>query len=324
MRGVAVLLVVGFHCNAPFLQQGGAVGVDTFFVLSGFLITSLLRSEVEATGGISLLRFYGHRMLRLYPPLIMAATASVLLFGVTYNVPNVDRQAAFALLYLSDYDHAIRASWLPLSHTWSLAVEEHFYLVWPLVILATRSVRQDALARWMLAGFVACTLWRMTDYALWHDADWTFFRTDTRMAALVLGGWLGTSGWRPSNSGMTAVVSLSGLAFIACLPADFLFTRDTVIALLACGLIASVAGEERHLAWRFLTWHPIVRIGLLSYSIYLWHYPIIGAMPPVLGIYARLSIGLSMSIIVAAVSYNFIERPLKDWRHRRRAALAVA
>ena len=139
VRALAVIAVVAFHCGIP-AARGGMVGVDLFFVLSGYLITTILRRELLKTGKISLAGFYWSRMLRLWPPLILFLVFYYWLGAFLFPGIEVLPQIGIAALYLTDYSMAIWRSPAELGHTWSLSVEEHFYLVWPLFLLTTRSL----------------------------------------------------------------------------------------------------------------------------------------------------------------------------------------
>ena len=194
MRAIAALLVVADHCRIPGFE-GGFYGVDLFFVLSGYLITRLLIDEHTSSGSIDLPRFYLRRYLRLTPPLL-ALLAAYLVFGPILW-PQFDlwwhvRDALVAAFYISDYARAFLQLPHIVQHTWSLGVEEHFYLLWPLALLGLLRLP----ARWRPAAlfglFVAATAWRM----IWYDdvSDWpeTYFRFDTRMAGLMLGALMVT------------------------------------------------------------------------------------------------------------------------------------
>jgi peptidoglycan/LPS O-acetylase OafA/YrhL len=186
LRGLAALVVLAFHTN-PDLVGGGFLGVDVFFVLSGFLITRLLRAEIAATGTIDVLRFYWRRALRLWPPLL--AMLALYACFVPLFVPGTDwpRDVLLAMFYLTDYSYPLWHEPELLRHTWSLSVEEHFYLIWPLVILLTRRIEAANLAVIFFCLYVVATGWRVLDYWLFADWYWTYLRFDTRLSGLVLG-----------------------------------------------------------------------------------------------------------------------------------------
>ena len=194
LRAVAVVLVMADHCNVPVFDQG-YFGVDLFFVLSGFLITRLLVNEIDATGRIDLWKFYLRRLLRLAPALLLLLAAYLVIAPSLW--PQVDfmshlRDAALAGFYLSDYSQAFWHNPKVLIHTWSLSVEEHFYLIWPFAILLLARIEP----RWRLVGllviYLLASAWRIFEYEIvgW---DATYYRFDTRVGGLVCGALLATA-----------------------------------------------------------------------------------------------------------------------------------
>jgi peptidoglycan/LPS O-acetylase OafA/YrhL len=185
--------VLGYHCRVPGLNPG-YFGVDVFFVLSGWLITRLLVEETEAQGRIDLPQFYLRRLLRLGPPLLLLLLVYLAVAPTIW--PQLSegehlRDAALTGFYLSDYAFAFWEIPKLLRHSWSLSVEEHFYLIWPLVVLLL--ARCDARRRILiLAGlFVLATAWRVFEY--YHTGwDATYYRFDTRISGLILGALLAT------------------------------------------------------------------------------------------------------------------------------------
>ena len=158
LRAVAVVLVISDHCCVPVFDQG-YFGVDLFFVLSGFLITRLLIDEIDDTGRVDLWRFYLRRLLRLAPPLLLFLTAYMLIAPRLW--PQFDlllhmRDAALAVFYLSDYSQAFWHNPKVLIHTWSLSVEEHFYLIWPFCGAAAGSDRTPLASGRSLRHLLAC------------------------------------------------------------------------------------------------------------------------------------------------------------------------
>ena len=178
---------------------GGYIGVEVFFVLSGFLITSILRDEVARTSSIRIGGFYWRRALRLWPPLLLMLAAWAAFMPIFRPGLDTLRNGSIAALYLSDYVLAFGTLNGHLGHTWSLAVEEHFYLLWPFVVLATRR-----LGRWQVtaifgAAFVLASAWRMHDLLAVGDYHSTFHRFDTRMSGLIIGGAVAVLPWRPAR-----------------------------------------------------------------------------------------------------------------------------
>ena len=191
LRAVAIALVIADHCHVPGFD-GGYFGVDLFFVLSGFLITRLLVDEFDAAGQIDLPRFYLRRLLRLAPPLLLLLAAYLVIAPMIwpqYGLWSHIRDAALAGFYLSDYGRAFWHYPIALQHTWSLSVEEHFYLIWPFAVLLLARIE----LRWRIAGlfgiYLIATAWRIFEY---ESSGWvaTYFRFDTRMSGLICGALL--------------------------------------------------------------------------------------------------------------------------------------
>lgn len=328
LRAIAVLVVVAFHCRVP-IARGGMIGVDLFFVLSGYLITMVLRNEIAATGSISLRRFYWHRALRLWPPLLLMLAGYAAAAPLAFPESNVLFDVLVAATYLTDYAMAFWHEPKMLSHTWSLAVEEHFYLIWPLVILATKSMSRRAMVVALSATFALATVWRIADAYLWLDWYRTYYRFDTRASGLLLGGLIAVTHWRPSETMAAMIGRISAYVLIA---AIVLFRFRTlwftawggiVADLAAAGIVMSVIASQNSALYRILAARPLTYVGLISYSIYLWHYPLARLLRDDLSSALAFAIIASAAIAVSALSYEFLERPLKSMRRRITAASTV-
>lgn len=308
LRALAILLVAGFHAKVPGLR-GGFLGVDLFFVLSGYLITRLLSEEYAATGGLRLGRFYVRRLCRLYPALLaLVATCLALSAFSPRSLGEQWRDAAVVTLYLSDYG---RAFWrVPefLSHTWSLAVEEHFYLVWPLLLLAVLKLPMRWRIAALLAGAGAATWWR------WHELfatfDWlqVYYRFDTRLSGLFLGGALAM--WNPRLGRHWAGIAI--LAFALALSMSHwrnpkALTSAMLIAELASALLICSTSSFRGV--QALAW-----LGRMSYGFYLWHYPIMKLVREYHGWPIVFIAGCVGGLAMAALSYYTIERAFRRSR----------
>lgn len=322
LRACAVLVVVAFHCKMP-IALGGIVGVDLFFVLSGYLITSILRNEAVETGTISLFHFYWRRALRLWPPLLMMLAAYAAIAPWAFPSNNVVADVLVAGTYLSDY--AMAFFWrqtMSIGHTWSLAVEEHFYLIWPLLILATIRFSQRALLLALTATFVLATGWRIMDGYLWQDWYRTYYRFDTRVSGLLLGSLIAVTSWRPDEQAARSIGRISAAILIASVvifrfKTIFFTSWGGIVADLAsAGVILSVISTQHSAIYNFLTSRPIVYIGAISYSIYLWHYPLALLIRDDVGSLSAFAVVSMVSVGLAAVSYEFIEKPLKLMRRR--------
>jgi peptidoglycan/LPS O-acetylase OafA/YrhL len=300
-------------------MSGGFVGLDIFFALSGYLITSLLAAEYR-NGGIEIGRFYARRALRLYPTLLLLIAVYLALAPVLW--PTEDRWMVAAVTGFYMFDYAIAFWTMPLSiaHTWSLGVEEKFYLLWPLLLpLILRARRPIA---WLVAAFVAVTVWR---YFVNYTWGWmqAYFSFDTRMTGILLGAIAALV--RPKISrrgGMIAGIVLVALIVLPTVPSHRVDEADMwriSAAELAAFVLVSYAAE--HAKSRFLASGPMVYIGKLSYGIYIWHFPVVVLLnrdhPQPLWI--TLSATLVFSFTMAAICLHLVDAPIKRWREKMRA-----
>ena len=336
LRAAAVLGVVFYHL-AHFLVPGGYTGVDVFFVLSGYLITQVLLRPMEA-GRFSLGEFYRRRIRRLYPALFVVL-AFVLVMGVAFFPPallsELVKSQFFTTLYLSNFLFTrgagyfdIQAELKPLLHTWSLAVEEQFYLLYPLILFVLNKWLKRFL--WPALFVLAClSLWAAQANLATHAAA-VFYYPLSRACELLIGALcVGFERRVTLPVVMQRGVSSLGAAGIA---ASFILINDTtpfpgVLALLPClstvALLVSPQGWTRHV----LTWTPVVRVGDMSYSLYLWHWPLLAfarfLFPDaawVLGVAIVAAFGL------AWLSWRYIEAPFLSDKPRpvwRLAGLAM-
>ena len=323
LRAVAVILVIADHCDISVFDQG-YFGVDLFFVLSGFLITRLLVDEIDSTGRIDLLRFYLRRLLRLTPALLLMLTAYLLIAPSLW--PQLDlmshvRDAALVAFYLSDYSQAFWHNPKVLIHTWSLSVEEHFYLIWPFAVLLLARIGH----RWRLVVLVGIYLlasaWRIYGYeTLGWDA--TYYRFDTRMSGLVSGALLATF-LRHKDSISEGLANVAGLvawaALTVCLSIGYwgapwsLVVMTNLAHVAAFGLLISASAKDSWVS-SVLSARPLVGIGIISYGMYLWHYPAAVYLRELFPSYLTGPIVLGFSIVVATISYLTVERPLQRYR----------
>jgi len=279
LRGIAIILVVLCHAFVVPADLGGVVGVTLFFVLSGYLITRLLLIERDSRGSIDLRSFYGRRALRLFPALVvyLTALASLLaVLGIDMDVWKATWPPAF---YLGNYAQILGHDVFPHRQTWSLAVEEHFYLVWPLLVVmgATRRVK-------LLAGSVAVLIgWRFMVGSF--DLLWAYQGTDTNAFALGAGALLavtrhqGLAPRLPRFTPHTGVLLLIVATFVPVdSPADFLASAVWLSPVVTTISLLIILGVLDHptpfLRSRILTWS-----GLISYALYLWHAPLM-VLPP--------------------------------------------
>ncbi len=327
LRAVAVVAVVLFHARVPGFT-GGYVGVDVFFVISGYLITALLTSEIKA-GRFSLLRFYERRVRRLWPALLVVlAAASIVAWYVLLpdELKDYGQSLAAAVLFVANILFYIDADYFagpaetkPLLHTWSLAVEEQFYIFFPpllwLLMRRARTRTVPVLAVAWLVSLAACLL------ATSRAPEAAFYLAPFRAWELLSGALLALGAVPPPPGRLRPLMAPLGLGLI--LLAVFAFTATTpfpgAAALLPClgtALVVHAGGDGRDLATRLLLCRPIVFVGLVSYSLYLWHWPVL--VFGRLGTTGAFGVGatLAASFALAVLSWRFVERPF-----RRKGAL---
>jgi peptidoglycan/LPS O-acetylase OafA/YrhL len=323
LRAVAIVLVLLFHARAPF-GLGGFVGVDVFFVLSGFLITSLLLGEYAARGTVSLRSFYWRRAVRLCPALFALLAVYLLVAPIVWpGAANHGLESAVAGLYLSDYAVAFLGIPQFIGHTWSLSVEEHFYLLWPLVLLwACRRFTARQLVIGLAVAWVAATLWRAACVADGQSWQLAYYRFDTRLSGLLLGALLAALARDPAAlAGVRRYMPRAVLWLPLALLAGYRF-RWGAMEVLVWGLpvielctlavlmeIQRAGGLSRVLAHPSLVW-----LGKMSYGVYLWHYPIMRVMRDDYPWEFTLLAGTALSIGMAALSFYTIEA----WAKRSR------
>ncbi len=341
LRGIAILAVLGINSDWPFLQ-GGFFGVDVFFVLSGFLITTLLLEEWRDTGRIALGLFFKRRAVRLVP-----ALAALLLFGTLYTLvfrpPEMWRPAlqiiASAFFYVSNWVIGVGHVHGTLEHTWSLSVEGQFYLLGAIGLsyALKKGARPGQLFLGCVGLFVLIGLWRAVLWSLTHDVMRVYMGLDTRADALLAGcaiaflltekvgtgdttappGWSGPLTWLAWG---VLLVGFTTFKYYA--PPTFL-GGFSLVALAAAVVLHQAVRAPSSLPVRFLQW-PVLRwFGLVSYSIYLWHVPLKNLcsserLTPFL--HSPLLVEAArFAIFVAAgwISYRTIERPFLRFKPSR-------
>jgi len=340
LRCIAVISVLLFHLDLPWIT-GGFVGVDVFFVISGFLITRLIRQEILETATFSFSQFYLRRARRLLPAFFTVLFATII--GSIFILPpdsiaRLGKAAASASLSISNIFFWIESGYFdtqaqlkPLLHTWTLAVEEQFYMIWPLLLFL--SMRKD-ISKTPLIILVALGVISLigVEALIKTSPEAVFYLLPFRLCEFALGAglvWFMKEGL--DNKTIHSGLCLSG--FIMILWAIFMFTEETrfpgLSAMLPCLGTALIiySGDKTPLS-RPLKWEPVVGLGLISYSLYLIHWPVIVlykyfiARPLALQDVLLLSM---TSIIMAALLYKFIEIPLrhKDGPLGRRSGQSI-
>jgi peptidoglycan/LPS O-acetylase OafA/YrhL len=338
LRAVAVMLVMNFHAF-PEALPGGFIGVDIFFVISGFLITGIVARELDQQR-FSLQAFYFRRIRRIFPALIVVLAATLVL-GWLWMLPSAYAQlsadvvasaafsANFALLLQSGY-FDVESAKKPLLHLWSLGIEEQFYLVWPLILMLAARLRQNLLITAVALGMASFAL---NVAMIGSEPVATFYLPFTRAFELLAGAVLAL-GWSRVNQANAAsnLRAVAGTALIAT-AAILLNTRSAFPGWWA---ILPVAGSVLLLsspaAWgcRHLLVNPLlVWIGQISYPLYLWHWPLlvfyaIIKFEPLTALDGELILGLST--VLAWLTYRLVEKPIRFGRPspRKIAALSTA
>lgn len=333
LRAAAILIVLLGHAGVPYITPH--VGVDVFFTLSGFLITSLLISEYEEHGSISSRRFYIRRFLRLVPALWMTV-AFVVVLTVALQVAGMwtMRDAVLAITYTTNWARtdglnrvALPNGFVldsPLGHTWSLAIEEQYYILWPLAISALCRRLADTRFRAAALGALFLTLVVYRIALVGHvSAERLYFGLDTHADGLVLGGAVAASRWGAphlwSAASRTARLGALAIAVAVVLAALQVPWEDrlaglvgfTATALAAAVFILDSVCEEDSLLKPLLTQPLLLWIGRVSYGLYLWHYPVYFAARhwSVVWSWQRLLVvGMPISLLLATTSYYLVER----------------
>jgi peptidoglycan/LPS O-acetylase OafA/YrhL len=353
LRGVAVLGVLLFHANGRL--RGGYLGVDLFFVLSGFLITSILLRQHDRTGAIDLRAFWLRRARRLMPALLSLMPA-IALYAKTLageaELASLRTDALATMGYVANWRAVVahRSYWemfaapSPLEHTWSLAIEEQFYVVWPLVVAATLALGRGrgalvperewdktraAKRRALLVLTLVLTLASAAAMTLLYEEGSTtrvYLGTDTRGAAILIGALLAIAGGAAASGARTSRrIDIAG-AFAAVVLAlawgwldgqsellyrgGFWATEIAAAVLILC-CVRSPAGFVA----RALSVRPLTALGAISYGVYLWHWPIYVVLTEErvgLGGLALLTVRIAVTLVIAATSYRYFERPIRE------------
>ena len=286
LRGLAIAMVVLGHLRIQAVSSLAPLGVTLFFVLSGFLITGILTRQADA-GGIRFVSFYRRRARRLVPALVAMLAVAAVLQGSDWWT-----QTWQALLYVGN--------WLPLhgeslgniNHVWSLAVEEHFYVVWPLVVALI-----PARKRMLVVGLLtlAFGMWRLGLAASGVSGERLYYATDTNAFALLAGCWISVGRFPKLSpaSGILATLTFLGFGIFGHMDAGLLFASIPLAAVMVH--VASQPFPMLEVGW--LRW-----LGTVSYGVYLWH----ALLPPAWMIPGALVLGW--------LSWVLIERPILEWK----------
>lgn len=348
IRGLAVLAVLGHNLGIRWLQ-GGFFGVDMFFALSGFLISTLLLEDYLGHGGISLSRFFRRRFLRLYPALILLVAASALssVLRAEVELPRVGLVVASALLYFSNWVIITDSrAWMGgLGHTWSLAVEMHFYVLWAVTLcLVTRrwGARLGPLLTLALGVAVVSAAWRAAVWVGSDNLNRAYGGTDTRLDAIFLGaaaalfrlehllnpvagGWAGRPRWAVRALEVFLAVAVGWLIYRTpnLSPVALLGGIGLIGGATALLILTTLLSPHSLLAGPLQT-PMLVWFGQISYSLYLWHVPVGKLLTPDrlarfgLGHWVAEVLRVLVSVALAAASYYGVERAFLRRRGKAR------
>ena len=333
LRGIAVLLVLLFHASVPGFK-GGFVGVDIFFVLSGYLITGNLLREISATGHIKFREFYARRIRRLLPASFFVLLVTLIVVAIWFPpllLPGVAVDISSAGLYVSNIDFAIRATDYfatsvipsPVLHFWSLGVEEQFYLFWPLFMaIATIRKKNSALKILILSSVVFASSLTFANWLLPRNQPWAFFSIPTRAWELILGAILASVAARVAKlprviAGVAGAVGLGMVLYSGLTQNDPLkFPGSSALTPTVGAFLLILAGSISSITLpsRILTFRPLQQLGKVSYSLYLWHWPVL-VIPQVIAenrlkLTERILLAL-LSIVLAGLTERYIERPFR-------------
>ena len=358
MRGLAVAAVLAYHAGLPW-ARGGFLGVDAFFVLSGYLITSLLLSEWRATGSISLLAFWSRRARRLLPALFLVLVGVgfyAIIFAQPEELARLRDDALATLGYVANWRPVlVGESYFdqfslpsPLRHTWSLAIEEQWYAVWPVLVIVLLRLRRGSLATLLgvslvlAAGSALLMAWLHDPQG---DPSRVYYGTDTRAQSLLVGAVLAVvllQHGRALADRAGLLLQLAGLVSVAYIGWMWVTTSDNSVFLYRGGLlllalavavvIAAAVRPARGPLASILSIAPLRGLGLISYGVYLWHWPIYLVLTPErVGWdgYSLFALRVLITLAIAVASYLLLETPfrrgsLRQWRASWALAPAAA
>lgn len=323
LRGIAILLVLAVHANR---LPGGALGVDLFFVLSGFLITALLLREWHERGAISLRSFYARRARRLLPALLVMLAGFVAMSTLLekpdvpgWNGRDAFEAAGYSLAYSANIVQAAdgRFDAQGGQHLWSLAQEEQFYALWPttLALLLLWRRRPAVLIAGLGALFAALWAWRLALLAADVSYERLWFAPDTHADGLIVGAICGVvyvHGFIAHLRAITvwiAVLVATLLVAMSAWDTAELYEFGLPFFCIACGVIVLAAAIGSPILTPVAI-SPLRAVGRISYGLYLWHYPLF--------IGFGWKIGLPLAVVIAGLSYRYVEKPLL--RRRRRVS----
>lgn len=358
LRAISVLAVIAYHLDAKW-AQGGLLGVGIFFVLSGYLITDQIIMEWRTKGRLLIVDFWIRRARRLLPAMVtmLLFVACWLLILDAPRLQALHGDFLTSLLYVNNWYLIFReVSYFesfgppsPIGHMWSLSIEEQFYVLWPIIlILGIKLVlRRGRLMLWILIGAAISAMAMGLMYEPGTDPSRVYYGTDTRAFALLIGAAVAViwPSWklsgritRPARSALDSIggllmVLLLGLMCVTNEYDDFLYRGGFVYLSILSAVVIAVLVHPASRVNGILGWRPLVWVGKRSYSLYLWHYPVIILTNPVThtekSSFTHILLQLLATAILAALSYTYIEEPFRrgniratlHWIRKRRIGL---
>jgi len=338
---------MAYHGNLPW-AKGGFLGVDAFFVLSGYLITSLLLLEWRSQGKISPIAFWSRRARRLLPALFLMLIG-VAFYAVKFAQPQelakIRGDALATICYVANWRPVFAGQSYfdqfnlpsPLRHTWSLGIEEQYYAVWPLLLLLVFKIRRITLNKLMLVTITAACCSALLMAVLYHpgtDPSRVYYGTDTRAQSLLIGATLAVLLLRlgPIEGRVVApALQGAGLAFAGIVAFIWLKTTESsdllyrggffFLALSVAVVIAASVQPKMGPVGKILSLPPLRALGLISYGVYLWHWPVFLMLTPGrvhLGLYELFALRVAVTLGVSILSYNLLEMPIRRGAFRGR------
>lgn len=313
--------------HAGFGPAAGFVGVDIFFVISGYLITGILHNEWSVSGRIDLLGFYARRFRRLFAALVLVILCTAVISAIVLSphgeIKDVMRSAAASLVFVSNYYFEMTAGGyfdvatdtLPLLHLWSLAVEEQFYLFWPMLLILVLRIRPAALLP--VLAVLTLTSLAIAEYLVDSDPQAAFYEMQARFWELAVGGLIALRPAGQLRDGRAAAyTSLAILLAAVTLPMEKFPGSGAVPAVAGTALLLYAVHGTRQLgkAGVWLRSRPMVFFGLISYSLYLWHWPLLALDKSVRAGPSPLATRLLLCITavgLAWISHRYVERPFR-------------
>lgn len=331
VRGWMAIGVVLTHINSAWLP-GAMIMMDAFFVISGFLITSIIWRKIRESGSINLLEFWKRRLLRLYPAMVFVVTCYMIIACIILEQPwPAIKDAASSLLYYSNWTKLYNYHHPSLfGHTWSLSVEEQFYLLWPLIFFAAIKFRLNErnILIILFTIAIACTIWR--HYLISTGAPWSrlYYALEARMDAFVFGGVLALyheqlQHWLQTRTAKL-ILNLGCLIFVTLLTTSapkelgYFYWQQSLVLALSAMIVLLLTMPKRGVVKYIFSLRLSTFLGERCYSIYLWHWPMIWLLMTQLSLskIEILLIVLPTTLVLSTLTYECIERHFLSSRSR--------